>query len=232
MAAVTSERPGTTAPARPIRIALVDDDPMVRAALRLLLGGSPDMEVVAEAADGIEAEAITDAHRPDVLLMDIRMPRRDGLETTKRLRARVRPPQIIVLTAFHVDEYVLNALRAGASGFLLKESPPMQILAAIRSVAAGAPSMSPEVVRSLVEQVAGPADDQRRQVALREVAKLTERERDVAVAIGRCWTNATIAEQLGLELTTVKKYTSNVFRKLSLTNRGQVAVLVRDARLL
>nr|WP_305784585.1 response regulator transcription factor [Actinoplanes lichenis] len=229
---MTKEPPGTTAPARPIRIALVDDDPMVRAALRLLLGGSPDMEVVAEAADGIEAEAITDAHRPDVLLMDIRMPRRDGLEATRRLRARVRPPAIIVLTAFHIDEYVLNALRAGASGFLLKESPPAQILAAIRSVAAGAPSMSPEVIRSLVDQVGSSTVHERRKLALIEVAKLTERERDVAVAMGRCWSNATIAEKLGLELTTVKKYTSNVFRKLSLNNRGQVAVLVHDARLL
>ncbi|MYX46474.1 response regulator, partial [Streptomyces sp. SID89] len=146
----------------PIRLLLVDDDPLVRAGLSFMLGGADDIEIVGEAADGAAAEDQVERVRPDVVLMDVRMPGVDGLTATQRLRARPEPPQIVVLTTFHADEQVLWALRAGASGFLLKDTPPAQIVEAVRRVAAGDPVLSPAVTRQLMRHAAGGAAGDRR----------------------------------------------------------------------
>lgn len=219
-------------PSRPIRVAVVDDDPMIRSGLRLLLGGSPDIEVVAEAADGIEAQTVTDAHWPDVLLVDIRMPRCDGLEATRRLRARPKPPYVIVLTAFDVDNYVIEALRSGASGFLVKDTPPREILAAIRKAAAGEAILYPRQLRKVFDHIADPAAVTRRHEALSRMAQLTEREREVAIAVGWCATNAEIAKNLGVGIPTVKNHVTRAMAKLELTNRSQFVMVLHDAGLL
>ncbi|GAA3921163.1 response regulator [Actinoplanes auranticolor] len=217
---------------RPIRLAIVDDDPLVRAGLRILLGGSPDIEVVAEAGDGAQAAAMADAHWPDVVLMDIRMPQVDGLVATRRLRSRPAPPEVIVLTTFHADEYVLDALRAGASGFLLKDTPPRDIIEAVRAVAGGSATLSPAVIRQLIDHVADPAAGPRRDRARNRLAGLTEREGAVALALGRGWSNAEIGTELTMSLPTVKGHVSRLLAKLDLNNRVQVALLVHDAELL
>jgi DNA-binding NarL/FixJ family response regulator len=217
---------------RPIRLAIVDDDPLVRTGLRILLGGSPDIEVVAEAGDGAEAMTMVDAHWPDVILMDIRMPTTDGLIATCRIRRRRSPPEVIVLTTFNADEYVLEALRGGASGFLLKDTPPRDIIAAIRAVAAGAPSLSPAVIRRLIDHVADPAAEPRRARARDRLTVLTDREREVALGLGRGWSNAEIGADLGMGVPTVKGHVSRLLTKLDLNNRVQVALLVHDAQLL
>ncbi|GID97157.1 response regulator [Amorphoplanes digitatis] len=216
---------------RPIRLAIVDDDPLVRAGLRILLGGSPDIEVVAEAGDGADATAMADAHWPDVVLMDIRMPKVDGLIATRRLRSRPSPPQVIVLTTFNADEHVLDALRAGASGFLLKDTPPRDIIEAVRTVAAGAATLSPTVIRQLIDHVADPAAGPRRDRARTSLSRLTDRERAVAVTLGRGWSNAEIAAELTMSVPTVKGHVSRLLSKLGLNNRVQVALLVHDAEL-
>jgi DNA-binding NarL/FixJ family response regulator len=213
----------------PIRLAIVDDDPLVRAGLVLLLAGSPDIEVVAEGGDGAEADALVDAHWPDVVLMDIRMPKVDGLVATERLRSRRNAPQVIVLTTFNADDYVLRALRAGASGFLLKDTPPRDIVHAIRTVAAGEAMLSPSVTRQLIEHVADPAAAERRARARAQLAGLTEREREVALAVGQGSSNAEIGAALRMSVPTVKAHVSRLLTKLDLNNRVQVALLVHDA---
>jgi DNA-binding NarL/FixJ family response regulator len=213
----------------PIRLAIVDDDPLVRAGLILLLAGSSDIEVVAEGADGAEADALVDAHWPDVVLMDIRMPKVDGLVATERLRSRRNAPQVIVLTTFNADDYVLRALRAGASGFLLKDTPPRDIMHAIRTVAAGEAMLSPSVTRQLIEHVADPAAAERRARARALLDRLTARERDVAGAVGRGGSNAEIGAELGMSVPTVKAHVSRLLTKLDLNNRVQIALLVHDA---
>ncbi|MFI7069877.1 MULTISPECIES: response regulator [Micromonospora] len=217
---------------RPIRLAVVDDDPLVRAGLRILVGGSPDIEVVAEAADGAQAVSMVHAHWPDVILMDVRMPRVDGLVATRRIRSRPGAPEIIVLTTFNADEYVLDALRGGACGFLLKDTPPREILAAVRTVAAGAAILSPAVVRRLIDHVADPVAGSRRARARERLAALTDRERDVAVLVGQGGSNAEIAAGLGMGVPTVKGHVSRLLAKLGLNNRVQIALLVHDAELL
>ena len=217
---------------RPIRLAIVDDDPLVRVGLRILLGGSDDIEVVAEAADGAQAATLADAHWPDVVLMDIRMPKLDGLTATRRLRSRPAPPQVIVLTTFHADEHVLDALRAGASGFLLKDTPPRDIIEAVRAVAGGSATLSPAVIRQLIDHVADPVAGPRRDRARARLTALTEREREVALALGRGWSNAEIGTELAMSLPTVKGHVSRLLTKLGLNNRVQVALLVHDAELL
>jgi DNA-binding NarL/FixJ family response regulator len=217
---------------RVVRLAIVDDDPLVRAGLRILVGGSPDIDVVAEASDGAEAVAVAAAHWPDVILMDIRMPGVDGLAATRRIRSRDGAPQVIVLTTFGADEYVLEALRGGASGFLLKDTPPREILAAVRSVAAGAATLSPTVIRRLIDHVADPEAGNRRAYARSRLAVLTEREREVAILVGRGHSNAEIGTELGMSLPTVKGHVSRLLSKLDLNNRVQIALLVHDAELL
>ncbi|GAA1500740.1 response regulator transcription factor [Dactylosporangium maewongense] len=217
---------------RPIRLAIVDDDPLVRAGLRILMGGSPDIEVVAEAGDGAEAVNVAGAHWPDVMLMDIRMPRVDGLVATQRIRGRVGAPQVVVLTTFDADEYVLEALRGGASGFLLKDTPPREIIEAVRTVAGGGAILSPTVIRRLIDHVADPHAGPRRDRARARLAGLTEREREVAAALGRGLTNAEIGAELGMSVPTAKGHVSRLLSKLELNNRVQVALLVHDAEIM
>ncbi|MFH8528958.1 response regulator [Streptomyces tendae] len=215
-----------------IRLLLVDDDPLVRAGLSLMLGGADDVEIVGEAADGDEVGALVDRTRPDVVLMDIRMPVVDGLTATERLRGRADAPQVVVLTTFHADEQVLRALRAGAAGFVLKDTPPAEILDAVRRVAAGDPVLSPAVTLRLMEQAAGAAPDARRTRARARVDTLNDREREVAVAVGRGMANADIATDLFMSVATVKAHVSRILAKLDLNNRVQIALLVHDAGLL
>jgi DNA-binding NarL/FixJ family response regulator len=215
-----------------VRVLIVDDDALVRAGLSMILGGTPDLKVVGEAADGSEVVQAVAACRPDVVLMDIRMPRLDGLAATEALRGLPRPPEVLVLTTFDADEHVLRALRAGAGGFLLKDTPPVEIVRAVRRVAAGEATLSPTVTRTLIEHVtAGPAADPRRDRAARLIEGLTERERAVAVALGRGRTNAEIAAELYMSVATVKAYVSRLLTRLGLNNRVQVALLVHDAGL-
>jgi DNA-binding NarL/FixJ family response regulator len=216
----------------PIRLLLVDDDPLVRAGLTFMMGGADDLEIVGEAADGGEVEALVDRTRPDVVLMDIRMPTVDGLTATERLRSRQDAPQVVVLTTFHADEQVMRALRAGAAGFVLKDTPPAEILAAVRRVAAGDPVLSPTVTRQLMEHAAGAAPDTRRANARTRIAALNDREREVAVAVGRGRSNAEIASELFMSVATVKTHVSRILAKLNLNNRVQIALLAYDAGLL
>ncbi|MEV7152380.1 response regulator transcription factor [Streptomyces sp. NPDC093084] len=215
-----------------IRVLLVDDDPLVRAGLSLMMGGAGDIEIVGEGADGDEAEALVDRTRPDVVLMDIRMPSVDGLTATERLRARADAPQVVVLTTFHADEQVLHALRAGAAGFVLKDTPPAEIVDAVRRVAAGDPVLSPAVTRQLMRHAAGTRADTRQAHARDRLAALNDREREVAVAVGRGLANAEIATGLFMSVATVKTHVSRILAKLGLNNRVQIALLAYDAGLL
>ncbi|MGD9571414.1 MAG: response regulator [Thermoleophilia bacterium] len=215
----------------PIRLVLADDDPLVRMGLRMLLAGDDDIAVVAEAADGEAALAAVAAHAPDLVLMDIRMPVMDGLSATERLRALPDPPEVIVLTTFDADEQVVRALRAGASGFLLKDTPPEEIVRAIRVVAAGESMLSPAVTRRLIAHIADDETTARRRRAEEAVASLTDRERDVAIALGQGMTNAEIGRALYMSVPTVKVHLSRAMQKLGLDNRVQVALLVHDAGL-
>ncbi|NIL57540.1 response regulator transcription factor [Salinispora arenicola] len=223
---------GGGAPAGPVRVLLVDDDPLVRAALSMIIGGAPDLVVVGEATDGTEVPAAVAACAPDVVLMDIRMPRLDGLAATEELRSAPNPPEVLVLTTFDADEQVLRALRAGAGGFLLKDTAPAEIVHAVRRVAAGETMLSPTVTRQLVAHVTGAVGvDPRRQRARRQLATLSEREREVAIALGQGRSNAEIAGELFMSVATVKAYVSRLLVKLDLNNRVQVALLVHDAGL-
>ncbi len=216
----------------PIRVLLVDDDPMVRTGLGLILGGDPGIEIVAEAADGEDALVAQARHTPDVVLMDIRMPRRDGLSATQAMMALPRPPAILVLTTFDADELVLGALRAGAAGFLLKDTPPARLVEAVRSVAAGQAILSPSATATVIAAVAQPEltrDDEARQRARAQLAQLTERELEVAEAIGRGLSNTEIAAQLYMSVATVKAHVGRIFTKLGLDNRVQIAIVVHDA---
>jgi DNA-binding NarL/FixJ family response regulator len=219
----------------PVRVVLVDDDPLVRAGLGLMLGGAPQLVIVGEAADGAEALTVIDRVRPDVVLMDIRMPRMDGLAATQRLAEQAHPPRVIVLTTFDADEYVLQALAAGATGFLLKDSSPEVIVEAVQRVATGEPMLSPSVTAQLIRRVVGDhaasADGDRATAAAAQLAALSEREREVAVAVGRGRSNAEIAAELYMSVPTVKAHVSHILVKLGLTNRVQVAICVHDAGL-
>jgi DNA-binding NarL/FixJ family response regulator len=211
-----------------ISVLVVDDDPLVRSAIGLMLGGQDDVRVVGEAPDGRAGIAAAEELSPDVVLMDIRMPILDGLAATIELRTRPQPPHLIVLTTFDADDYVLRALAAGADGFLLKDTPPSEILQAIRRVVDGEPMLSPSVTRRLIEQVA-PPDSSRTARAQDRLGCLTERERDVALAVGRGLSNAEIAGELYLSVATVKAHVSRLFEKLEVTNRVQIAIVVHDA---
>ncbi|HEY8471663.1 MAG TPA: response regulator transcription factor [Natronosporangium sp.] len=216
-----------------IRVLIVDDDPLVRAGLSFMLAGTEDIRIVGEASDGDEVMAAVETHRPDVVLMDIRMPRVDGLAATERLRRAGDTPQIIVLTTFDADEYVLRALRAGADGFLLKDTPPPQIVAAIRQAAAGEATLSPAVTRRLISYVTAsePAGDSRQDRARALLDRLSDREREVAVAIGQGKSNAEIAAELYMSVGTVKAHVSRLLTKLEVANRVQIALVAHDAGL-
>jgi DNA-binding NarL/FixJ family response regulator len=210
-----------------IRVLLVDDDALVRSGLRMMLAGAGSVEVVGEADDGRGVLAAVDLHRPDVVLMDIRMPVVDGIEATRLLRAQPSPPAVIVLTTFDADELVLRALRAGAAGFLLKDTPPPEIVRAIEHVHAGEGILSPGVTRRLIALVAD--DGGRREDARARLEGLSPREREVALAVGRGCANAEIAAELHMSVATVKAHVSRVMVKLAAENRVQVALLVQDA---
>lgn len=217
---------GVTAP---VRVLLVDDDALVRAGLSMMLSGAQGICVVAEVGDGDEVTAAVDAHTPDVVLMDIRMARVDGIAATRRLRRRAHPPEVIVLTTFDADQNVLRALRAGASGFLLKDTRPAQIVEAVHRVAAGEPILSPAVTRRLIDKVA--ADDGAGDRARAALRRLSDRERDVVIAIAHGKANADIATGLYLSVATVKAHVSHILTKLDLDNRTQIALLGHDAGL-
>jgi DNA-binding NarL/FixJ family response regulator len=218
-------------PAVPTRLLIVDDDPLVRSGLALILGGETSLHVVAQAANGHEGLAAVAEHRPDVVLMDIRMPVMDGIEATSVLLAQPDPPKVIVLTTFDADDYVLRALAAGASGFLLKDTTPEDIVAAVHRVAAGEPMLSPSVTTTLIQQVTARRSPQRSHRALARLERLTERERDVALAVGRGLSNAEIAAELYLSVPTVKAHIGRLFAKLEVDNRVQIALCVADAGL-
>jgi DNA-binding NarL/FixJ family response regulator len=212
-----------------IRVLVVDDDALVRAGLSMLLAGAGDIEIVGEAADGSEVERAVAEHQPRVVLMDIRMPGMDGLAATEIVRGRERPPEVIVLTTFDADDHVLRALRAGASGFLLKDTPPADIVRAIRAVASGEPILSPAITRRLIGHVTGTDGGERRRRAREQLGRLTEREREVAVAIGRGQSNAEISRELYMSIATVKAHVSRLLEKLDFNNRVQIALLAHDA---
>ncbi|MDF2708938.1 MAG: response regulator [Nonomuraea muscovyensis] len=214
-----------------IRLLVVDDDPMVRTGLRLILGGEPDLEIAGEAGDGREAMAAIRELRPDVVLLDIRMPVQDGLVTTELLAGRPDRPRILVLTTFDADDMVLRALRLGADGFLLKDTPPPRMVEAVRAVAAGEPVLSPRVARQVIA-AATDGHGRRRPEAERELARLTERERQVAIEVARGSSNAEVAARLHLSVATVKANITRIFAKLETDNRVHVAMKVRDAGLL
>ncbi|WP_285104011.1 response regulator transcription factor [Promicromonospora sp. MEB111] len=214
-----------------IDVLIADDDAMVRFGLKMMLDGAPDLRVVAEAGDGAEAVELARRHHPDVVLMDIRMPGTDGLTATEILRGDSPAPQVMVLTTFDADAHVLRALRAGAAGFLLKDTPPDELVVAIRHAAQGRPVLSPEVTRRLIAKVAESDDDARRTTARERLDALGEREREVAVEIGAGRSNAEIAARFFLGLTTVKTHVSSILAKLGLNNRVQVALLVQEAGL-
>ncbi len=213
----------------PIRVLIVDDDALVRAGLSMILKATDDVRVVAEVADGSEVLPAVDAYAPDVVLMDIRMPRMDGLAATEALCARDEAPEIIVLTTFDADDHVLRALRSGASGFLLKDTPPADIVQAVRLVAAGEAMLSPGVTRRLIGQLSDTGVAARHANARELLDRLTDREREVAVAIGRGSSNAEIAEELFMSVATVKAHVTRLLAKLEVANRVQIALLAHDA---
>lgn len=219
-----------SSPSRPVTVLLVDDDALVRSALRLILGGDPAITVVGEAADGLEGVALVESSRPDVVLMDIRMPRLDGLAATERALALQPDLTVVVLTTFDTDDMVLSALRLGARGFLLKDTPPAELVAAVRAAAAGQPMLSPSVTGQLIAAVAatGPRQDTEARARL---ATLTEREHEVALAVASGQTNAEIAASLFMSVATVKSHVGRLFGKLGVENRVQVAICVHDAGL-
>ncbi|GAA2373134.1 DNA-binding response regulator [Catellatospora methionotrophica] len=214
-----------------IRLLIVDDDPLVRAGLSMMLAGLDDLRVVGEAADGTEVPAAVAAHTPDIVLMDIRMPRMDGLAATELLRRRPGAPEVVVLTTFDADEQVLRALRAGASGFLLKDTPPAELVRALRRVATGEPMLSPSVTRQLIDQVTAGTGAARAARAQQVLGRLTAREREVAAAIGQGLSNAEIGVRLHMSVATVKAYVSRLLAKLELNNRVQIALLAHDTGL-
>jgi DNA-binding NarL/FixJ family response regulator len=214
------------------RVLIVDDEALVRAGLKLILESGEDLEVVGEAEDGADAAEAVRRHRPDVVLMDIRMPRQDGLATTTELQRLPQPPKVIVLTTFDLDDYVFRALQAGASGFLLKDTPPRELVHAVRVVAEGEAMLSPAVTRRLIGHFAAGGRTDRRRAAKARLTALTDRELEVLGAVGRGMSNAEIGRELYMSEATVKAHVSRVLVKLDATNRVQVAILAHDAGLL
>ena len=212
-----------------IKVMLVDDDALVRAGLRMILSSAEDLEVVGETDDGARVLAAVREHRPDVVLMDIRMAEMDGITATAALRRLDPRPQVIVLTTFQADEQVMSALRAGASGFLVKDTPPAEIINAVRVVATGDAIISPSVTRTLLSHFGNVQASERRRAAAQRLAALTDREREVAAAVASGASNAEVATSLFMSEATVKAHVSRVFTKLGVTNRVQIAIVVHDA---
>lgn len=213
-----------------VTVLVVDDDPLVRSAIELMLGGQPDLAVVGSARDGQEGIELAGRLHPDVILMDIRMPVLDGIRATGTIRAGSDAPRVIVLTTFDADEHVLAAIEAGADGFLLKDTPPADIVAAIRRVAEGEPMLSPSATQTLIRQIRADSNPRAGQ-AETLIATLTEREHEVALAVGRGLSNAEIAAELFMSVATVKAHVSRLLDKLGATNRVQIAIHVHAAGL-
>ena len=212
------------------RVGLIDDDSLVRAGLAMILGADPGIEVVGQGADGSEAVPLVQKHRPDVLLMDVRMPTLDGIAATKAVTALTGAPEIIMLTTFDMDEYVFQALEAGASGFLLKDTPPQDLARAVHVVAGGEAMLSPTVTRRMLSHFsdANPGSRQERHPGLDQ---LTERETEVLGAVGAGLSNAQIGMRLFMSEATVKAHVSKIFAKLDCTNRVQIAIIAHEAGL-
>jgi DNA-binding NarL/FixJ family response regulator len=206
-----------------ISVLLADDQALVRAGFHLILSAEPDLEVIGEAGDGLEAVQLAVTERPDVVLMDIRMPELDGIEATRRLTLEAPGTRVLMLTTFDLDEYVVDAFRAGASGFLLKTAPRDQLVAAVRTVHAGEALLAPVSTRKLIEQFAQPP---RESAAL---VSLTARERDVLVLLARGLSNPEIAAELVVEPSTVKSHVASVLSKLGLRDRMQAVVFAYES---
>ncbi|MEA2446091.1 MAG: hypothetical protein QOJ12_3383 [Thermoleophilales bacterium] len=209
-----------------IRVVLADDQALVRGAFRMMLDSEPDIEVVGEAGDGREALEQARLRKPDLVLMDVRMPGLDGIEATRTVLAGKNPPRVLMLTTFDLDEYVYDAMRAGASGFMLKNAPPDQLAAAVRTVAAGEALLAPAITRRLIE-----AFVQRPRAAAGKpdrLAELTERELDVLRQVARGLSNGEIAKELFLSEATVKTHVNRILTKLDLRDRTQAAVLAYE----
>jgi DNA-binding NarL/FixJ family response regulator len=212
-----------------IRVLVADDQAMVRAGFAALLGAQPDIEVVGQAEDGAQAVAIAAATRPDVVLMDVRMPMLDGIAATRRVVAECPGTRVVVLTTFDVDDYVLDAIRAGASGFLTKDAPPDDLVAAVRVVARGDALLAPSVTRRLIERLA--AAPEPAAASPSALAELTQREREVLVEVARGRSNQEIASALVIAEQTVKTHVSRVLGKLGLRDRAQAVVAAYESGL-
>ncbi|NED99381.1 response regulator [Phytoactinopolyspora halotolerans] len=211
-----------------IRVVIVDDEQLVRSGLRMILESADDIEVTGEGSDGTEAVRIAQDVRPDVLLLDIRMPGVDGLTAAAGLVALPRPPKVIVLTTFDLDEYVHKALQVGAVGFLLKDTPPHDLIAAVRTIHNGDALLAPNVTKRLLERFAIAAS-RNGEVAAKRLDVLSERERLVLVAVAQGMSNAEAGRSLGMREATVKAHVSRILSKLDMTNRVQAAILAHDA---
>jgi DNA-binding NarL/FixJ family response regulator len=211
----------------PIRVLIADDQALMRTGFRMILDAQDDVEVVGEAIDGADAIRRFEALSPDVVVMDVRMPAMDGIEATRRLTALDLPARVLILTTFDLDEYVYEALRAGASGFLLKDRPPEELVAAVRVIASGEALLAPSVTRRLIEEFA------RRAPAVKptELEELTEREREVLVLMAKGLSNAEIARALFVAETTVKTHVGRVLHKLRLRDRAQAVVVAYESGL-
>ena len=217
-----------------IKVLLADDQALVRAGFRALLGAEPDLEVVGEAADGLQAVQLVRSTRPDVVLMDIRMPGVDGLEATRRIAAdpTLAGTRVVILTTFELDEYVFEALRTGASGFLVKDTEPVELLRAVRVVAAGEALLSPSVTRRVIGEFAGGGTRGREPVPARELEQLTDREREVLVLVAEGLSNDEIATRLVISPATAKTHVSRTMIKLGARDRAQLVVQAYEAGLI
>lgn len=213
------------------RVLIVDDEHLVRSGLRMILESTDDLVVVGEAGDGADAVQAVQRDRPDVVLMDVRMPRVDGLEATRRVLELAEPPRVIVLTTFDLDDYVMRSLQAGATGFLLKDTPPAELIQAVRVVAGGEAMLSPTVTRRLIRHFADGSSG-KQDHALAKTRLLTDRESEVLLEVARGRSNAEIGRALFMSEATVKAHVSRLLTKLDLNNRVQIAILAHDAGLL
>ncbi|MEV7614705.1 response regulator transcription factor [Streptomyces sp. NPDC089799] len=214
-----------------IRVMLVDDQVLLRTGFRMVLAAQPDMEVVAEAGDGLEALEVLRATKVDVVLMDVRMPRLDGVEATRRICERPEHPKVIILTTFDLDEYAFSGLKAGASGFMLKDVPPAELLAAIRSVHSGDAVVAPSTTRRLLDRFAPMLPTTAAEPRNKELQRLTEREREVMLLVAQGMSNGEIAARLVLSEATVKTHVGRILTKLELRDRVQVVVMAYESGL-
>ena len=211
-----------------IKVLLVDDEALVRAGIGLILGNADDMEIVAEAANGVEAVELARRHRPGVALVDIRMPQLDGIATAREIHKLAPRTQVVMLTTFGEDVYVARALRAGAAGFLLKDTPPDDLIQAVRTAARGESILSPAITRRLIDHYIEPEDD-RVIRARRRLAVLTEKELDVLGLVGQGLSNSEIAKHMHISEGTAKTHVSRILAKLQCSNRVQAAIIAHDA---